>query len=158
MTIREQISALPYPYRAMAERYEHQQGWKHFSDTSWDLCTDPWVENAFRTDETEEGEDFWFRVYFGNTPPIPYSFEWIYDEVNFTIWQWMGWGGTKEALEIDVEEIWHTPGMELGEVGFALSEKWLRRAYNRAGIKDVDLTDVWGKALEFYCMIKEGRV
>lgn len=157
-TIRQQIAALPYPYRAMAERYEFQQGWSDpFPDSNWDKLTDDWQIIGFDRRNSEEGKEFWDDVSLGKNPPIPTS-EWIWDEVNFAIWQYCGWGGTKENLEIDAGCMWHWEGMELGEVGFVGKEEWLRYAYNKAGIKDADLSDVWKKALELYCMIKEGIV
>lgn len=159
-TIREQIAALPQPYRAMAERYEKDQRWfDPFPDSNWDKFTDDWYIIGFDRRNSDEGLEFWNSVSDGQLPPIQVE-GWIQDEINFTLWQYMGWGGTMKELELDPEELLHQVmnHVHIGCVGFCHREDWLRKAYRKARILDVDLTDTEGRALELYVAIKDGRV
>ncbi len=72
MTIRQQIATLPEPYRTMAEKYEHNQGWENLPRTDWDESTI--FSAAFDWGKTEEGMSFWDDVddhLDSNINPLP---------------------------------------------------------------------------------------
>ncbi len=76
MTIREQINALPEPYRSMAMKYEKDQRWGQ----EW-LSSQNWDEEfnwrcAFRWEGASEGRSFWREVHNASLglnpyPPVP---------------------------------------------------------------------------------------
>jgi hypothetical protein len=80
MTIRDQLNRLPEPYRTLALKRAEEKPYFKLSEKS-ELAVHMALYEAFRWNDTPEGEDFWDAVYewakthfdadMPQLPPIP---------------------------------------------------------------------------------------